>query len=182
MSEVKRYADRDIMQLDRDGNHYCNHVLSMTREGLHDKSDIAAELAFRDAELERVTAERDALRQTLENSYTAEDHERLVAKGQALNSKYIEKLEQRLTAADEREDALGILVPEAELALKALNVAVSVYDVEMADSARRGLRLIIAALKPAQMLPADHKCIECDSEYCHGVCVERGDSDDRLIG
>lgn len=59
-------------------------------------------------------------------------------------------LQQRLTASDERVDALGSLVPEAELALKALNVAVSVYDVELADSARRGLRLIIAALKPAQ--------------------------------
>ena len=59
-------------------------------------------------------------------------------------------LQQRLTAADEREDALGSLVPEAELALKALNVAVSVYDVELADSARRGLRLIISALKPAE--------------------------------
>ncbi|WP_155717294.1 hypothetical protein [Pseudomonas fluorescens] len=57
-------------------------------------------------------------------------------------------LQQRLTAADEREDALSSLVPEAELALKALNVAVSVFDVELADSARRGLRLIIAALKP----------------------------------
>lgn len=52
--------------------------------------------------------------------------------------------------AKEREVALGSLVPEAELALKALNVAVSVYDVELADSARRGLRLIIAALKPAE--------------------------------
>jgi hypothetical protein len=60
------------------------------------------------------------------------------------------ELQQRLTAADEREDALGSLVPEAELALKALNVAVSVFDVELADNARRGLRLIIAALKPAE--------------------------------
>lgn len=56
------------------------------------------------AEFDRVTAERDAVRETLENSYTAEDHERLVAKGQELNVKYIEKLEQRLTAADERAD------------------------------------------------------------------------------
>lgn len=60
------------------------------------------------------------------------------------------QMQQRLTAADEREYALGSLVPEAELALKALNVAVSVYDVELADNARRGLRLIIAALKPAE--------------------------------
>ena len=65
MSEAKLYADRDIMQLDREGNHYCNHVLAMTQEGLHDKGDIAAELAFRDAQIDRVTAERDALQQRL---------------------------------------------------------------------------------------------------------------------
>lgn len=59
-------------------------------------------------------------------------------------------LQQRLTTADERVDLLEGLLPEAELALKALNVAVSVYDVELADSARRGLRLIITALKPAE--------------------------------
>ncbi|OJT30199.1 hypothetical protein BOP96_12145 [Pseudomonas sp. FSL W5-0203] len=79
------------------------------------------------SDLDRVTAERDAL-------------------------------QQRLNAADQREDALGSLVPEAELALKALNVAVSVYDVELADSARRGLRLIIAALKPAEAA----RCANCD--------------------
>lgn len=61
-------------------------------------------------------------------------------------------LQQLLNAKDEREDALGSLVSEAELALKALNVAVSVFDVELSDSARRGLRLIIAALKPAESL------------------------------
>lgn len=31
-----------------------------------------------------------------------------------------------------------------------------------------------AALKPAA---GPHKCIECESQYCHGVCVERGDDD-----
>lgn len=61
-------------------------------------------------------------------------------------------LQLLLNAKDERVDALGSLVPEAELALKALNVAVSVFDVELADSARRGLRLIIAGLKPAESL------------------------------
>ena len=45
--------------------------------------------------------DRDALRETLENSYTAEDHERFAAKGQELNVKYIEKLEQRLTVAEQ---------------------------------------------------------------------------------
>ncbi len=42
------YADRDIIQLDVDGEYYCTHVAAMTKEGLHEKSDIAAELGHRD--------------------------------------------------------------------------------------------------------------------------------------
>ena len=37
--------------------HYSRHVAAMTREKLHAKSDIAAELACRDWEIERLTAE-----------------------------------------------------------------------------------------------------------------------------
>lgn len=44
----KMYADRDIMKLDSMGNHYSDHVFAMTAEKLHSKSDIAAELAWRD--------------------------------------------------------------------------------------------------------------------------------------
>lgn len=54
-TEYKLYAERDIMQLDKAGNYYCKHLMAMTAEGLHSKSDIAAELAYRDsviAELE----------------------------------------------------------------------------------------------------------------------------------
>lgn len=50
--EVRLYAKRDIMEL---GKFYTRHVDHMTSEGLHDKSSIAAELAYRDwyiAELE----------------------------------------------------------------------------------------------------------------------------------
>ena len=49
----KLYADRDI---ETQGQIYMNHVNAMTAEGLHSKSDIAAELAHRDiriAELEQ---------------------------------------------------------------------------------------------------------------------------------
>lgn len=52
----KQYAERDIMALDKHGGHYTRHLSAMTGEALHDKSDIAAELAYRDAriaELER---------------------------------------------------------------------------------------------------------------------------------
>ena len=36
---------------------------------------------------------------------------------------------------------------------------------------------ILALLKPAA---EPHKCIECGSQYCHGVCVERGDDDHKF--
>lgn len=49
----KQYASRDIRAL---GKHYTTHVEAMTAEGLHAKSAIAAELAHRDAEIERQAA------------------------------------------------------------------------------------------------------------------------------
>lgn len=61
MSEVNQYAVRDLMAMDIAGNHYCRHVDHMTREQLHSKSDIAAELGWRDMQIAKLTAERDAL-------------------------------------------------------------------------------------------------------------------------
>lgn len=51
---MTHYADRDHAELDRDGNYYIRHVAAMTKEGLHAKSDIAAELAWRDREIDRL--------------------------------------------------------------------------------------------------------------------------------
>lgn len=45
------YAKRDAEAL---GEHYISHVSAMTTEALHSKSDIAAELAWRDAYIERL--------------------------------------------------------------------------------------------------------------------------------
>jgi hypothetical protein len=61
MSEVKQYAERDLMAMDIAGNHYCRHVSAMTREQLHSKSDIAAELGWRDMKIAELKAQRDAL-------------------------------------------------------------------------------------------------------------------------
>lgn len=55
------YAERDLMQLDKDGSYYCRHVSAMTREGLHSKSDIAAELGFRDSKIDRLEQELQQL-------------------------------------------------------------------------------------------------------------------------
>jgi len=48
----KQYAERDIVALDEQGGHYFRHVMAMTSEGLHSKSDIAAELAYRDRRIQ----------------------------------------------------------------------------------------------------------------------------------
>lgn len=48
------YAERNHM---KQGNHYAKHVCHMTAEGLHDKSEIAGELAHRDIVIERQQAE-----------------------------------------------------------------------------------------------------------------------------
>lgn len=50
----KQYAERDIMELDELGGYYTRHVMAMTGENLHSKSDIAAELAFRDMQIEKM--------------------------------------------------------------------------------------------------------------------------------
>ena len=48
----KLYAKRDAEGL---GAHYLRHIAALTAEGLHDKCDIAAELAFRDMQLEEAS-------------------------------------------------------------------------------------------------------------------------------
>ena len=49
----KQYAvgQRDIEQLD-EGGYYPRHIYAMTNEGLYSKSDIAAELAHRDLQID----------------------------------------------------------------------------------------------------------------------------------
>lgn len=53
MSNEKLYAERDICELDDLGGFYTKHVSAMTAEQLHSKSDIAAELAYRDRIIQR---------------------------------------------------------------------------------------------------------------------------------
>lgn len=56
MADEKQYGERDIMALDKAGNYYSRHVMAMTAEKLHSKSAIAAELAWRDMEIDRLKA------------------------------------------------------------------------------------------------------------------------------
>lgn len=64
----KLYAERDIMALDDAGNYYCKHVSAMTGEKLHSKSDIAAELAHRDYEIDKLKSQVQQLLSLIYNS------------------------------------------------------------------------------------------------------------------
>jgi predicted RNase H-like nuclease len=54
LARVDQYAERDAFALDKAGGYYMRHLSAMTAEGLHAKSDIAAELAWRDMEIDRL--------------------------------------------------------------------------------------------------------------------------------
>ena len=56
---MSEYAKRAVMGIMA---HYAKHVQAMTAEGLHEKSDIAAELAWRDAQLESCNTQLAELR------------------------------------------------------------------------------------------------------------------------
>lgn len=51
--EAMHYPKHSAQALGQD---YINHVMAMTRERLHEKSDIAIQLAWRDADLRRLHA------------------------------------------------------------------------------------------------------------------------------
>ena len=57
---MSEYAKRDTEAL---GEHYTRHVWAMTQEGLHDKADIAAELAHRDAVIANLLAALETIAQ-----------------------------------------------------------------------------------------------------------------------
>jgi hypothetical protein len=67
---MSEYKERDHMFLDKDGNYYSKHVLAMTKEGLHDKSDIAAELAYRDHDIAKLRELCDEMAKELQSALT----------------------------------------------------------------------------------------------------------------
>lgn len=48
-----QYAVRDALDLDKRGDYYTRHISAISKEDLHNKADIAAELGYRDMMLDR---------------------------------------------------------------------------------------------------------------------------------
>lgn len=96
---MKQYAERDLVALDEAGDYYLRHVSAMAEEGLHSKSAIAAELGYRDMEI-------DSLRAQL-----AEAQKKAVARIDELNKLNTENelLSNRVEALQEKAEALDRL-------------------------------------------------------------------------
>ncbi len=59
---TKQYCERDVMALDRAGGYYARHIQAMTTEGLESKSDIAAELGWRDMRIAKLDRSNSKVR------------------------------------------------------------------------------------------------------------------------
>lgn len=78
------YKERDAMELDAAGGFYSQHVMSMTSEQLHSKSDIAAELGYRDMVVNDLLTTLQSLVEIYDNDgsrlYTTETKQRALDK------------------------------------------------------------------------------------------------------
>ena len=101
--QVNQYAERDASELDDAGGHYIRHVCAMTREKLHEKSDMAAEMAFRDMRIDALTKQRDELLASLKELLYSKAYPGLFAGVVAADNaaKLIKSIEDaKLTSAD----------------------------------------------------------------------------------
>ena len=100
---TKLYADRDPMELDLAGGYYCRHVNAMTAEGLHAKSDIAGELAYRDHLIDRLLEANKEFR--ARNDELATDLAMAQVELSRTTVRYIEAAHQRDLAWKQIRDA-----------------------------------------------------------------------------
>lgn len=132
---MSEYAERNLVEL---GKHYTKHVQAMTREGLHAKSDIAAELAWRDAEIDRLRTEVEALKVRsgyLDTAVTKLSDRRtdLVAENEKLRAALVVAMEivqqDRVSLYEcSRNQATGEIEPEDAAAIAELDAIIAQAD------------------------------------------------------
>jgi hypothetical protein len=127
----KQYAERDASALDEAGGYYIRHVSAMTKEGLHSKSDIAAELAFRDMQIDQLNQRINQLLTERNATGLAIDH--------ALNGVLPEqhgllsRLQMLSTIAVQRDELLAALQGMIDIANDSQGVAGYHLNGEVAD-------------------------------------------------
>ena len=62
---MSEYAKRGVEEMDVIGNYYLKHISAMTEEGLHCKADIAAELGWRDLQIDVLKERCDSFEKSI---------------------------------------------------------------------------------------------------------------------
>ena len=127
----KQYDERDASALDESGGYYIRHVSAMTKEGLHSKSDIAAELGFRDMRIDQLNHRINRLLTERNATGLAIDH--------ALNGDLPEqhgllsRLQMLSIVAAQREELMAALQGMIDIANDSQGVAGYHLNGEVAD-------------------------------------------------
>jgi len=82
---TKQYDERDAFDMDQGGGYYMRHVKEMTPEQMESKSDIDAELAWRDMQIDELQQKLDAIIGGFDEAIRHKD--RLAAELDAANEK-----------------------------------------------------------------------------------------------
>jgi hypothetical protein len=160
---MKHYEHRDIIA---QGKGYTDHVQAMTAEGLHDKGDIAAELAHRDeriaaleAELAKVKVENVKLNEALHKSFAySDDLEWALDAQNGINKERLAELKameaerdaayESVKGANARGDALEEVLLDAEQGLRVLKTMLRIEHLPGgAAAAEKLIERIRAALE-----------------------------------
>jgi hypothetical protein len=163
---VTEYARRSPIELDRAGGHYSRHVAAMTAEGLHSKSDIAAELAWRDMRKGNII---DALRRAERRELEAlAELDELRANDAVWESRYVE-LADVLGLVNRPEGQGGYEVASHESVLEGLRECVAARNREF--EAMPAVCPGCHAVASERCLPG---CIDAEIEDAHRDAIENG--------
>lgn len=96
-TDAPQYGQRDTLE---QGNYFMRHMLAMTGESLHAKSAIAAELAHRDMEIDRLRKDAELLAWVLAHPETAAECLEDAAAGDGTARENLERRIAGLTQAN----------------------------------------------------------------------------------
>ena len=157
----KQYAERDASALDEAGGYYIRHVSAMTKEGLHSKSDIAAELGFRDMRIDQLNhrinqllTERNVTGLAIERAISGQlpltahplaERFRMIAGLSATRNALEVQVNNQEQQRDELLEALDELIEYAAMAMEQANkagaeweIGCALYEAKFAISKAKG--------------------------------------------
>lgn len=165
MSEEKLYPDVDPSKLPT----YCAHVAAMTAEGLHSKSAIAEQLAWRDAQLAEVRAALERAQGAYQGQAVAlsQAQQRIAELEQLVQ--FLERPPSPVPAVAQRAEAElpdGVLSPEDYEAFQQLLNAPANVVPGLAKAMRERRQRIATSPFPQVAQASAEGCVRCSWSDC----------------